>query len=95
MVFISYFFLRTSIMLFVLRLLPPDKVLQKRIIYGAFLLNFAITMIAVISYGVRCVPLSGAYKNVPGAKCFPAHIIVVTQQVNGSKSSPQNRRRSR
>ena len=85
-VFISYFFIRASVMLFVLRLLPPSKVWQRRVTYVAFFLNFAITLIAVVSYGVRCRPFIAAYKSVPGAKCSSENVIVVTQQVNGSES---------
>ncbi|KAI9668766.1 MAG: hypothetical protein M1831_000835 [Alyxoria varia] len=39
-------------------------------------------MIATISYGVRCIPFVAVYKDVPGAKCFSQHILVVTMQVN-------------
>lgn len=71
-------------MLFVLRLLPPNKKLQERIILVAFFFNFAITMIGTVSYGVRCQPFEASYKNVPGARCLSQNILVVTQQVNGS-----------
>lgn len=84
-VFVSYFFIRASVMLFVLRLLPPYKKWQQRLIFFTFFLNFAITMIAAVSYGVHCIPFPAAYEDASGGKCIPANVIVVTQQVNGSR----------
>ena len=72
-------------MLFVLRLLPPNKKWQTRVILVAFFLNFAITMIGSISYGLSCIPFEAEWKSIPGAKCHSVHLMTVTQQVNGSK----------
>ena len=73
-------------MLFVLRLLPPTKKLQQRIIFVTFFLNFAITIIATVSYGVKCVPFTAIYKEVPGAKCLSEEVITATQWVNAGMS---------
>ena len=84
MVFISFFFVRTSVILFVLRLLPVYKKWQKRVIYVAFAANLAICLISTVSYGLACIPFKAWYTNVPNAKCFSKHKLVVTNQVNGS-----------
>ena len=85
MVFISWFFLRASVMLFVLRLLPPFKKVQQKIIYAAFFVNFAITVIGTVSYGVSCRPLRASWENVPGGKCYTRNLLVITTRVNGSE----------
>lgn len=74
-------------MLFVLRLLPPNRKVATLLIFVLFFLNFAITLIAGVSYGVHCIPFRASWDNVPGAKCEPDQLITKTQQVNGGKSS--------
>ena len=83
--FLSFFFLRASIMLFVLRLLPIYKKWQKHTILICFGVNIAITLISCISYGLSCVPFRAWYENVPGSTCFSKHKLVITNQVNASK----------
>ena len=72
-------------MLFVLRLLPPTKTLQQKIIFINMFLNFAITMIATVSYGVKCVPFQAIYNFVPNAKCIPERVLMATMYVNAGK----------
>lgn len=74
--FLSFFFIRASVMLFTLRLLPLTKMWSQRIIYVTLVLNFAITLAATASYGVRCSP----------SKPVPASVLLITMQVNGSES---------
>ena len=82
-VFLEYFFTRTSIMLFVLRLLPPAKKIEQRVILVCMVLNFAITVIALVSYGVRCIPFRAVYAHVEGARCISDEVLVATQYTNG------------
>ena len=77
-------------MLFTLRLLPYSKAWARRIIYVAFVLNFAITSIACVCYGVKCTPFRAAYADVPGAKCSSETVLIASQTVNGGRSSPLN-----
>ena len=72
-------------MLFVLRLLPPTKKLQQNVIFVTFFLNFAITMIATVSYSIKCVPFQAIYKTVPNAKCLSENVLTTTQYVNAGK----------
>lgn len=73
-------------MLFTLRLLPITKKWPRKVIYVTFAFNLAITLIAVVSYGIKCTPLQANYKNVPGGHCSSPEVNTATQQVNGSKS---------
>lgn len=83
--FLCFFALRSSVMLFTLRLLPFTKRWPRRVIECSFFLNIIITIIAVVSYGIKCVPFTAIYKPVPGAWCERQNILVTTQQVNGGK----------
>ena len=86
-VFISFFFLRASVMMFTLRLMPSFKKWSQRTTFIALILNFLITMVAVVGYGTQCVPCAVRKREVPGHNCnTSAKALVVTQQVNGSKS---------
>ena len=74
-------------MLFVLRLLPPGKKWATRVILGAFVLNFAITLEATIAYGLKCTPFNAVWDtNVKNAKCYSESVVTVTQEVNGGES---------
>ena len=72
-------------MLFTLRLLPRTKRRSQLVIYCAFVLNFLITILATISYGVTCRPFSGLWTHSPSAKCVTPEVLSATQQTNGSK----------
>lgn len=72
-------------MLFTLRLLPCTKVWAKRLIYFTLFLNFAITVIASVSYGVRCLPFSAIGDVHPKAKCITTEVLVSTMKLNGSE----------
>ena len=69
-------------MLFVLRLLPRTKKLQKDFILVAFFLNFAITLVATVSFGLKCIPFRAIWQDVPGAKCLSENVLVATQYTN-------------
>ena len=86
-VFVDYFFLRLSIMLFVLRLLPPYKKAHQTIIYVELFVNFAITLIATLTFGIACIPFKALYTPIPGATCFSKEKLVAVTRVNASKSS--------
>lgn len=73
-------------MLFVLRLLPPNRKWQERAIFVAFFFNFAITLIATVSFSLRCRPFAAIYKSVPHATCVSERVLVITMQVNASES---------
>ena len=81
--FICFFFLRASVMFFVLRLLAKTKRWPPRFIWIAMFLNFAITMIAVVTYGIRCIPFKAIYLPVDGAQCMPVPNLVIAMTLNG------------
>lgn len=50
-----------------------------------FFINFAITVLACVMFGISCVPFKADWDAVPNSKCFPKKLLVVTNQVNSSK----------
>ena len=85
-VYLVYFFIRASILLFVLRLLPSYKKWQQNLVYGVFSVNFIVTAYTCITFGVSCRPFRANWMTVPNSKCFSVDVIVITNQVNASKS---------
>lgn len=81
-VYINYFLLRASVMLFVLRLLPAHQKWQQRIIYLAFSINIAITILATVTYGISCIPFKANWQDIPNARCLPKNVLVIVNQVN-------------
>ncbi|KAL9094317.1 MAG: hypothetical protein Q9165_003458 [Trypethelium subeluteriae] len=75
-------------MLFVLRLLPPYKKAQQRIIYVELFVNFAITLIATLTFGIACTPFKALYTYVPGAECFSKEKLVAVTRVNARRNLP-------
>ena len=73
-------------MLFVLRLLPSYAKWQPKVVYAAFFLSFAVTMIATIMYGLACIPFRAVYESIEGSKCYSKDLLVIAAQVNGSES---------
>lgn len=82
---ISFFFLRASIMLFTLRLLAAHRKWLRSIIHAALIINIAITMIAVVSFGVKCTPFTAIYQDTNGAKCVGSDSFVAIQIAIGSE----------
>ncbi|KAL8896845.1 MAG: hypothetical protein Q9207_007510 [Kuettlingeria erythrocarpa] len=80
--YIIYFFVRASVMLFVLRLLPSYKKWQQRVVYAMFLINFLVTLYTCITFGVSCIPFKANWDTVPNAKCFSKDVLVITNQIN-------------
>lgn len=82
-------------MLFTLRLLPATKLWLARIVCLALFLNFAITVFAVVSWGLICVPFDVSYRRlyeqIPVQHCEPEKVTVAAQKVNGSKSHARSR----
>lgn len=83
--YIIYFFVRASVMLFVLRLLPSYKKWQQRVVYSMFLVNFVVTLYTCITFGVSCIPFKANWETVPNAKCFSKDVLVITNQINAGK----------
>lgn len=81
--YLSFFFVRGSVMFFTLRLLPRTKRKSIWTIYVAFALNLAITLLGTISFGVSCRPFSAHWR---GGNCSSKEILMITNQVNGGKS---------
>ena len=85
-VYISYFFVRVSVLLFVLRLLPSYKKWQQRVVHVVFLLSFLVTLYTCIAFGVSCIPFKANWETVPNSKCFSKDVLVITNQINACKT---------
>ena len=70
--------------------MPIYKHWQKNVILAAFTLNIAITLVGTVSYGFSCIPFRAWYQEVPNSKCFSTHNLVITNQVNGGSTIPDN-----
>ena len=80
--YIVYFLVRASVMLFVLRLLPVYRKRQQRIVVVFFCVNFFVTLYSCITFGISCIPFEANWKTIAGSKCFSKNYLVVTNQVN-------------
>lgn len=72
-------------MLFVLRLLPSYKKWQQRATYILFFLNFAASLVGLISFGLSCTPFEANWNEVPGSRCYSKNLIAITNRVNSGK----------
>ncbi|KAL8890164.1 MAG: hypothetical protein Q9215_002639 [Flavoplaca cf. flavocitrina] len=82
--YIAFFFIRASIGLFVLRLLPSYKKWQQRVVCVVLLVNFAVTAYTCIMFGVSCIPFKANWEDVPNAKCFSKDLLATTNQINAA-----------
>ena len=80
--YIVFFFIRASIGLFILRLLPSYKKWQQRVVYFVLLVNFVVTAYTCIMFGVSCIPFKANWEAVPEAKCFTKNLLATTNQIN-------------
>ena len=70
-------------MLFTLRLLPATKIWQARVVVAAWFLNLAITIFAVIVFGIQCVPFRAIYEPVAHPWCESQNVAIIATKVNG------------
>ena len=85
---LSFFFLRTSIIIFVLRLLPNSKrSWPRRTLYLAMFANLVVTATAMVTFGLRCIPFSAIYTDVPGAQCMSKQMVATAIASNASESN--------
>ena len=75
--FISLFFIRLSICIFTLRLLPPTQSWPRRFTFGAIGLNFASTLANCLVFGTRCTPIQAIWdRNVVG-RCLTLEQLAI------------------
>ena len=83
--YLSFFFVRASVMLFVLRLLPAYKRWQQRVVISAFIINFLATAYTLFMLGFFCVPFRANWATVPNSRCLSKDVLVFTNQINAGK----------
>ena len=86
--YVIYFFIRASILLFVLRLLSSYKKWQQNLVYGVFAVNFIVTAYTCVAVGLFCRSFTANWMIIPNSTCFSIDVIVITNQVNASQSLP-------
>ncbi|KAI4234516.1 MAG: hypothetical protein L6R40_006721 [Gallowayella cf. fulva] len=84
--YIVYFFVRASVMLFVLRILPSYKRWQQKVVMLLFAVNFVVTAYACLMFGISCVPFRANWQAVPDTKCFSKKILTMANQINAALS---------
>lgn len=52
------------------------------VVYAAFALNVAVTLIALVSFGLQCRPFNAIWLDIPGSNCVSLEVLVVTNRVN-------------
>ncbi|CAO1601331.1 hypothetical protein XANCAGTX0491_004999 [Xanthoria calcicola] len=82
--YIVFFFIRASIGLFILRLLPSYKKWQQRVVYFVLLVNFVVTAYPCIMFGVSCIPFKANWEAVPEARCFTKNLLATANQINAA-----------
>ena len=83
--YLSFFFVRASVMLFILRLLPSYKKWQQRVVNLIFIVNFLATVYTLFMLGFSCVPFQANWKAVPNSKCLSKKVFVLTNQINAGE----------
>ena len=71
--FIAIGLVRTSICIFVLRLIQGTHPRTRTALYCVLSLNGLLTLAAVLSIGVQCQPLNKAWNPTIEGRCFSAH----------------------
>ena len=69
--FIALFFVRSSICIFLLRLLSRTHKNLRHVIFGAIGLNLAATILITFTFSFQCVPFAGSWDKTLAAECYP------------------------
>lgn len=85
--FISLFFLRASIALFLLRILDSVSLRTKYLLYTVTGLNAMVMSLTVIIAVVQCIPLQAIWDSSIQGRCFSNKIFDIVARVYGCKFS--------
>lgn len=77
-------FVRVSVCLFVLRLVPTTETSYRRWIWVLLVFNFIVSLAAFLGFCFQCIPLSGLWDHSIKAQCFPRIDMTKTAQFQGS-----------
>lgn len=83
---IAVFFVKTSICLFILRMLSGTHRTLRSIIWATIAIFFIITAVAVITLGVQCTPFEGVWDKSLHPKCISTPVVTKITRAYGGKS---------
>lgn len=72
--FVDQFFSRASIVVFVMRMTPPDLQWPQRCAWTAHALNLVVLITALIGFGLQCIPFRGAWDLSIKSRCYSTDI---------------------
>lgn len=78
---------KSSVALFLLRIIGPVGTWRKRFIYGNVLLYWATTVVVIVVMCVRCSPTRSMWEPVPGSTCRYPNVFVGLILFQGGKTS--------
>lgn len=87
--FPSAVFGKSSVAIFLLRIIGPVGTWRRRFIYGNFVLYWATSVALVILGIVRCSPVSSLWEPVPGSKCLNPNVLASLSIFQGGKNPPR------
>ena len=86
--FADQFFSRASITVFVMRMTPENLLWPQRCAWTAHVLNFTVLIVALVGFGLQCVPFRGAWDLTIKSVCYSMNISRNLIYVTGSKYGP-------
>lgn len=82
----SAVFGKSSVAIFLLRIIGPVSTWRKRLIYGNFILYWTTTVVLIIIIIIRCLPVRSMWEQVPGSKCLNPRVEVGLGIFQGGKN---------
>ena len=84
--FMSAVFGKSSVAIFLLRIIGPVSTWRRRFIYGNFILYWATTVVVIVVGIVRCSPVRSVWEKVPGSTCKNPNVLVSLSIFQGGKN---------
>ena len=83
---IAVFFVKTSICLFILRMLSGTYRAVRFLVWATIAVFFVITAVAVMTLGVQCTPFQGVWDKSLRAKCISSKVVTQITRAYGGRS---------
>ena len=84
--FISPVFGKSSVAIFLLRIMGSVSTGRKRFIYANFILYWATTVVLIFVGLLRCSPMRSLWEPVPGSRCLNPNVLVSLSIFQGGKN---------
>ena len=83
---IAVFFVKTSICLFILRMLSRTYRIVRFLVWATIAIFFVITAVAVITLAVQCTPFQGVWDKSLHPKCISSKVVTQITRAYGGRS---------